>query len=257
MSLFEILKNWNDRESIQSGVERAGFNVHGVYQDELKTLAARSGYGCSDLVKYWNELAREWVACVGKVDSRRRIFHSNIGYRSKYLDELAEERDGQDISGTVALHPCERLFNEIVGSSGLGSALTADAETLKHSGENTDVLSIVNRRSGIADLREYLLKHLSVHGFTKSGSQFKRKLGNGLILTAGIEKSNALQLIQLLIFLKISTRGSGEELYFNDFSRLVPGFRYNAIVLSDGGVSYGLRAHASIIGEIAHSFDRL
>lgn len=257
MSLFEILKNWNDRESIQSGIEQAGFNVHNVYQQELRALAERSGRDDSDLVKYWNELAREWVACVGKVDSRRRIFNSYVGYRSKYLDELAKDRDSRNISDMAALHPGERLFNEIVGSSGLGSALTADAETLKSFGEESSMSSLINRRSGVEDLRGYLYRYLSMHGFTKSGAQLKRKLENGLTLSAGIEKSNPLQMVQLLVFLKISMPGSSENLYFNDFSRLVPGFKYNAIVLSDVAVSYGLRAHASIIGEIARSFGKL
>lgn len=257
MSLFEVLKNWDDRESIQSGIERAGFNVHSVYQQELKALTERSGYDASDLVKYWNELAREWVACIGRVDSRRRIFHSDVGYRSKYLDELAEDRKIHNIPDTVALHPGERIFNEIVGSSGLGRALTADAETLKNFGDDGEISSVINKRSGIEDLRGYLYRYLSMHGFTKSGSQLKRKLENGLILTAGIEKSNPLRMIQLLVFLKISIRGSVEDIYFNDFHRLVPGFKYNALVLSDVAVSYGLRAHASIIGEVARSFSKL
>lgn len=255
MNLLEVLQNWNDRESIQSGVEQAGFNVHNVYQSEMKTSVAQRSY--SDLFKYWNELAREWIACAGKVDSRRRIFPSNAGYRSKYLDKLAEERKSQNIPETAALHPCERLFNGSIESSGLGFVLTADSEALKHFDQDTDVSATLNRRSNVEDLSEYLNQHLSEHCFTKSGSQLKRKLDSGLTMTAGIEKSNAPQLIQLLVYLKVSKPGSIESLHFSDFSILVPGFRYNAIVLSDIGISYGLRAHACLIGEIARSFEKL
>jgi hypothetical protein len=255
MSPFEILKNWNDRESIQLGIERSGYNVHRVYQEELNSLAVRSGY--TDLIKYWNELAREWVACMGKVDSRRRLFYSNVGYRSEYLDKLGQERDSESISVMAALHPCERIFNETLEPSGMGFVLTADSETLKTSSEDSDLSIAVNRQSGIEDLRGYLHARLSMDGFKRSGAQSSIRLSNGLILTAGIEKSRALQIMQLLVFLKISMTGSTENLHFSDFSLLVPGFRYNAIVLSDGGVSYGLRAHAAIIGEIGRSFGRL
>jgi hypothetical protein len=257
MKTSEILKNWDDRESIQSGIEQAGFNVHTVYQEEVKSLGRRAGCDCSDINRYWNEMAREWVACAGKVDIRRRIFQSKVGYRSTYLDKLAEERNGQNISDIAALHPCERSFNETLSSSGLGAALTSDAESLKTVGGNAGISGAVSRVSSIGDLTAYLYRHLSMQNFAKSGFQSKRKLGNGLVLTAGIEKSKSLQLIQLIVYLKISIPGLTEELYFRDFSILVPGFRYNALVLSDEGVSYGLRAHAAIICEIARSFGKL
>src|SRR5262245_48707439 len=84
------LASWSGRSATQAALESRGLLVPGAWQRSIM-------YSCQEevdeLVRYWDEYAREIVCSAGRCNPDTRSFVAADTYRSDYLDELARKRD--------------------------------------------------------------------------------------------------------------------------------------------------------------------
>ncbi|WP_250628642.1 hypothetical protein [Pinirhizobacter soli] len=257
--LVEILSSWNARQGIQDLLEVSGFSAHIPYQDEIRVLAEATGpLGVEELERYWSESGREWVACAGKVDSLNRQFGEEVGYRSAYLDELADRGRARGYEVSPGMHPAERViaFEPEVGNRLVGRVLSEVAR-VKEEVTRRDARGMT-RTSSMNDLLRYLGNSLKDYGFEHGSTRLKCRSSSGMRFEIGFSMGKSKILYQLPLFLKV-WHGSKTRpfLYASDFVYILPGFRYYSIVRDDWDICYGLDAYACLIRLFCRSLDEL
>jgi hypothetical protein len=254
-NLFEILKLWNARPDVQSSLEGLGFNVHIAYQDEIKRICLQGGEKWESVQKCWNEIAREWISCIGRVDSNRRLFSGDIGYRSSYLDLLSEGKLMRVDPEWCPLHPAECAFAKNINSMpGYGVDITRRAGFIKRQSEDYSIAQ-EDTKLTLDDLRYKFSEFLAVFGFSQvSKNRSIKEDPCGLVFSAGLDKVDLNFLYQLPFVLEIwSILDKRDKFSITYFDKIVPGFQYAELVSCRSDVMYGLRAYAALFGTLARS----
>ncbi|WP_250628641.1 hypothetical protein [Pinirhizobacter soli] len=260
MPLVEILSSWNAQRDVQKVLEISGFNVHTAYQRIMHAQALEYGVGAVEALEMvWAESAKEWVTCAGKVNSANRLFHAEVGYRSAYLDELADQQRATGQGVAVALDPLQRAMtfqgeiatrvrNEVMAAIALEKAAVTRRDPKG-----------LSRGSSIEDLVSHLEPGLVEFGFTRASTRLKWRSGNGLRFEVGVEKKKRPSLLfQLQVFFKVWHQDNARPfIYATDFSAIVPGFKYYSIIQDDWDVRYGLDACACMIRAFSRSLSDL
>ncbi len=81
----DFLATWQGFTPIFGRLERSGFNAHAAY---LRYLEDRTTTDKSEIVRYWEEIAREYIASAGRTVRRPFREQPRPTYRSQYLDDL-------------------------------------------------------------------------------------------------------------------------------------------------------------------------
>jgi len=89
-ALLQSLGRWPGRPVIQATLERRGFLLHRKWQERIIQFC---GNGTTELDRYWDECASEWICCAGRANPNARTFSVGPSYRSAYLDGLAAKVD--------------------------------------------------------------------------------------------------------------------------------------------------------------------
>lgn len=256
--LVAVLKSWNFQKEVQSELENSGYLAHVNYQDEMREFAINNGIDASDLEFYWSELAREWVACAGQVSSWSRLFHGEIGYRSSYLDSLANRKLSNGLSEGLPLHPAEHAFMEFLEMPvGHGIKMTQIAEE-KKSQWRSSFSSSLTRISPYESLLAYLYSKLEKNGFVQRNRKLIFNLDNGLCFGVTLDRGRSKNVYQTSVNLNIWHRANiNSKFGMGDFRNIVPGFPYYSIVQRDLDVSYGIDAYACIICSLCQSMRAL
>jgi hypothetical protein len=254
--LLDFLATWKGRGVTQAELEQRGFFIHRAWQERVIDFGG--GRDADNVHRYWDEVAREFVARAGNGHPDSRTFVVEARYRSSYLDDLAMRRDYS--SPLFRDPPLERGVPEYCSRTSLDRSFleseSAAYEELKHEEAVGHAVTTKGWTGLKRDIVPIMRDFATLKGFVVRRDRFRKKLQQDIVLELKVDQGwirecgNELPL-QLFIY------DAGNPDFVFDASLLdmiVPGFSNYQYCLSPGSHVLGILAFVELADILGGTF---